>query len=341
MGKKIGIVFLFVMMAVLVVLMRDDCRMEQAKHELYREMFETTCALNLQIYNLDAEVWRLEDESFFEDGYIGTTQFLVPELSELNYREIIAPMELYDYTVGLGLSLHRMPGEEACISIDTAKELLERNYYYCYAYDKTEAASFSDDPEEALRLWLSAVRDSALAVGINPVPAVYFPKDSFEPGFEAVVKACGIKVVIHYGEAGGTYLMAHERDSVWYVNAVWWLHNEIIANKLGAISRSGGEFVTIMEFVTDGTTHGEWMQEYIDVAKKVSVQVTDLEEMMEIQSDNKAGHNHTLEDRQRRIREAKEQVAELKREIYKIEQAYWNEVQNVNRTGIIRRKGYR
>lgn len=275
------------MLAVLLGIMlwfneRDEKEVEQVIAKMHEELRP----LSVEKNRLEEEINRLQSEKQALAAGTATMQFLIADLSEGTYKEIIKPMTEYEYPVVLGVSLEQMPGVEGNISVEETKQLVTKGWSLCYSFSKDEAGSYDKEESTALSLWLEAVQKEADNAGLAIDNAIYFPTGTFREDYISVLKEHDIEVVVHTGNIGKKLLAAECEQDIWYVGGIWWRGNEILAGKLSSIQYSGGEFVTIMG-VDDTATNSlkDWMVQFQGIAKAVSV--TDFATMTQLQRENR------------------------------------------------------
>lgn len=276
-----------IVLAVLLgIMLWLNWRNEKEIEQVIARMYEELRPLSSERYRLEEQVGKLQSEK--EKFALGqaTMQFLMNDLSERAYKEIISPMSEYDYPVAIGVSVEQMPGVEGNISVEVTEELIDKGWYLCYSFAKDEVSAYHTQEDRALSLWLDAVRSEADTKGLAVCNAIYFPAGTFREDYVGVLKEHDIEVVIHAGNIGKKLLAAECEQDIWYVGGIWWRGNEILANKLSSIQHSGGEFVTIMG-VDDTATDSlkDWMSQFQGIAKAVSV--TDFAAMAQIQEENR------------------------------------------------------
>ena len=310
------------------ILLWLDRKNEKETELVVAKMNEELRPLSIEKYRLEGQISNLQSEKKLLTLGTATMQFLIADLSEGTYKEIIKPMSGYNYPVALGLTVEQMPGMAGNISLKDLEQLTSKGWYLCYSFSKDEASSYHNEVDKALSLWLDAVRIKAENVGLTMENAIYFPDGTFCEEYTSVLKEHEIEVVIHTGNIGKKLMAAECEDDIWYVGSIWWRGNEILANKLSSIQHSGGEFVTIMG--VDGSATNslkDWMLQFEGEVK--DMRVTDFTTMTKVQSENRKLGIAETAVLEKEIGSLMTEIEEIEFEMTKIQDKYTEELQRM------------
>jgi len=290
------------------------------------KMNEEMHPLLIKRYKLEEEINNLQTQK--EELTLGaaTMQFLITDLSEGSYKDIIKPMSEHNYQVTLGVSLKNMPGLSGNISLENMKKLSLKNWKLCYSFEKNEIGEYHKENPEALSLWLDSVDNEIKRKGFSMSNAIYFPAGTFKKEYISVLKEHNIEVIIHSGDIDKKQLVAEYEDDMWYVCGIWWRGNEIIASKMSSIQKVGGEFVTIIGADRSATNSlQDWLAQF--EGKRGNVTITDFDTMVKIQSNNRQLGIKEAETINAEISKLTVEIGVINSEITKIQRKYTHKIQ--------------
>lgn len=317
MSRKIYIVLSIVLSCFLGYFLWNEKSNEEELNKLNRELQTEILPYNNQINSIENEIYSLEEEISEVTAGTATTQFMVNNITTDTYDEIIAPLSAYGYPTALCLTLDEMPGDDGCISLDTAYALQDMGFYFCYFYDVNE----SDTSSDALSSWLNEVKYRAENLGITMSNTIILTDYSDE--YADVLKEHEINVVVKYLYRDGGSLEAVYENELWNVETSWWRNNSILTTKLDSISETGGEIVIVL-----GIDHrytgdvDDWMSQYMDQVSDNTIETTDFSTMSSIQFDNLSVGQDRVSEIQEEITELNQQKQEINDTISEINQAY-------------------
>ncbi len=300
-------------------------RLEEINARIYAEtlpLVEQRNALRAQAEDMEAQVNAIHVGT-------GTVQYLVTDLSDRMFSQVISGMLEREEKAVLGLSMWQFPGLENCMTAEQALEATEYGWTFCYSFNQKEANTFSNDRTEALSLWLDSVSQAAADAGITMEGAILFPSGSFSEEYIPVLKQKGIDVVIHHGEIkqGETehtiYTADETEDGIWYVGAAWWWRNSIASGKFSRVAATGGNLVVEIGTQDFGEVKPQTAFDAFDKAvETMSLMPTGFEGMKQQQRKNRLGDAEAEQKLQEQIDGLNAQIDELSRQIQRITNRY-------------------
>ena len=182
--------------------------------------------------NLKEQIRTLEDEAEKTGNGKGNVSLVFREFGQALYDDVKEIMEKNKMKGTLVLSKNGYPGHSNYIAPSKFKELMDKGWEYCLAWDG------EDTPETWDSFWSQKLKEMELEMP----KAVYYPGSNVSEELSEFLKGKGVETIIHPAPTGTNLITKGCSEEPWHVYTMGW-NDPKAKSSMEAVSAGGGAFV--------------------------------------------------------------------------------------------------